>query len=1319
MKINRVLLLFLFVISISIGITWQIIHTEYFANIIAKNVTNFLKKKINSEVKMNNVALMLFPPGIAVNGLEFKNFKKKGFSFNVSIDEAEVIFDLFKSTREKIGIKRLEISEGDIKVTADINSGKSEKSDYNTNTILEIAKDVPVTEAILNNIDLKFNQYQGHIKFSKIINIEKNIFSEIFLYPQIENIPMDALLVSARLIKDKIIVENIKVESNGNVLNANGEVKGDIVNNPIIKAKFKADVKLESHYLYHNLNDFHKLSGDLLIDGTFDYSEKFNVKSSLKVKNISSDYFFADSIKIDTHFDENKVSIKNLYLNEGTGKLKTNNEFIVYDFNTKKIMPEKVDISVEKIKLNTALYILRKSLKPLKGELTGDLNFDLDGLNFVINTKDNFEINNLRIDINNSDIVRVEKAKLEKATFALKDLNFYMKAKAILNDSDLNIEGEAKSDSLYFSVLNSKINLEDFGKIGGLDFKGVGRTDLIVDGPYDDVSMKFNLSLRNAEFEKFYLGRLRRGVNLRFKENKVYFDKLEGRVGSTNYTLNGFVDYDDLEIKLAVNMPSTNYIDTTVIHTPLLKGITWLPDRIGGNYRLNYNTSGHFNKPDFKVFGGLTGKNINILDEAFRNLKFDFSYNPKDITFSNILVRKERSSLKAEIKYDFKSSGLQGKMKSFDSSLSDFVYYNKLPFKFKSKFEFETKFDFIKKNEASLSLKLHNSKVENNYLFNSDFNLNIKDKKLSSSLNFIGNNIILNSEMDLSSGKVRLEGETNIARLELLMEAFLGIQIEEKNAKGRLFSKISSTFNYKDISKLDAEIELSDIYIRKSNILLTNNGRRTFKIKKGKINKWDYTINGDNSFLSFNGSGNLGGKYNINLDLNYDANLIELLSPRIIKAKGYIKNKFHFFGDKESSFNLITESKNLELLINNFPAEIKKADYKLVVDDKKFSIQKCNIQTPQGKMIVSGGAELTFPFPSLSINYSMDKVDITPYKKTNMVITGVGSILGDKLPYVISGDVSIDKFNSKTELSDIEKGGEQTSIANKYLPKVMKQNQKDIFKLNVAVNTASPLLINNSMIDLGLVGETIVRGNIFDPRLSGRFTSVPGIGKLYFKNNEFIISKGDIKFLDSNSYKNPEIDVTADSIINEYKVKLRVYGSVEDYKLDLSSEPSLSDNDILSLIAFGYTDDDSKNLSDIDRQSLSSAGIGSILFSRFKITDTLKKSFGIKLNLGTEIDRTSNNVISGNQSGSNSQVGQVRSATKIELQKRLHKNLKIEYTSTLGGSISQRRSLKLNYKLDDNKSLELIREDRSNVDDTEGLSQESIGLDYKVKWTKP
>ena len=187
-------------------------------------------------------------------------------------------------------------------------------------------------------------------------------------------------------------------------------------------------------------------------------------------------------------------------------------------------------------------------------------------------------------------------------------------------------------------------------------------------------------------------------------------------------------------------------------------------------------------------------------------------------------------------------------------------------------------------------------------------------------------------------------------------------------------------------------------------------------------------------------------------------------------------------------------------------------------------------------------------------------------------------------------------------------------------------------------------------------------------------------------------------------------------IINQYSVNVGVVGPVKNFNVDLTSQPALSQSDILSLIAFGYTEDLSNNLSDTERETMTRAGVGAIIFDSFKINETLKKEFGLQVNLGTQLSQDEGSLLAGrNTEGANN--NRVRSATTFEIKKKINDAMTLSVSSTVGTSTEQRQGINLNYNLNKNVSVEGVYENR-NTDQVETINVDtSVGADVKWKWS--
>ena len=208
---------------------------------------------------------------------------------------------------------------------------------------------------------------------------------------------------------------------------------------------------------------------------------------------------------------------------------------------------------------------------------------------------------------------------------------------------------------------------------------------------------------------------------------------------------------------------------------------------------------------------------------------------------------------------------------------------------------------------------------------------------------------------------------------------------------------------------------------------------------------------------------------------------------------------------------------------------------------------------------------------------------------------------GQSLPRV-TGDVTVDSFaytrpiSLTTDLGSLGARAKRTQV-DSYDPAL------DAITLDVHVRSPSPLVIKNNLAEVQLVidsGSLEVTGTNQRLGLRGSLKALPA-GRFHFQGNEFEVRQGLIRFEDPTRIA-PNVDVTAITEYRRYtdtsagaaagagasggpsgasvgstrggsawRITLHAYGDADNLRLDLTSEPSLSQEDIVLLLAVGMT----------------------------------------------------------------------------------------------------------------------------------------------------
>lgn len=204
---------------------------------------------------------------------------------------------------------------------------------------------------------------------------------------------------------------------------------------------------------------------------------------------------------------------------------------------------------------------------------------------------------------------------------------------------------------------------------------------------------------------------------------------------------------------------------------------------------------------------------------------------------------------------------------------------------------------------------------------------------------------------------------------------------------------------------------------------------------------------------------------------------------------------------------------------------------------------------------------------------------------------------GRSLPK-ITGKVELTRFRytrpvtMNADVATLTRRGRRTEFES-YDP------SKDFVALDLAITTKAPLVLSNNLIEASLgVDDPGLQLTGTNQRfgLRGRLDFLPG-GRFRLRRNEFEIQDGEIRFADATAIV-PQVDVTgvteyqryssntglqsqapgatADgarlgAAAGQWRIYMRAHGDADDLKIELTSQPKLSQDDIFFLLTVGLT----------------------------------------------------------------------------------------------------------------------------------------------------
>ena len=129
----------------------------------------------------------------------------------------------------------------------------------------------------------------------------------------------------------------------------------------------------------------------------------------------------------------------------------------------------------------------------------------------------------------------------------------------------------------------------------------------------------------------------------------------------------------------------------------------------------------------------------------------------------------------------------------------------------------------------------------------------------------------------------------------------------------------------------------------------------------------------------------------------------------------------------------------------------------------------------------------------------------------------------------------------------------------------------DEVELDLDVFSRDGLWVRNNLARVECAAVMRVAGSVRYPEVHGRVRALED-GQVTFQNVAYQITDGALEF-DGGDVLDPELDVRAATEVSGYDIALEVTGRASEPRFELSSQPRLSETDIVTLLLTGRTSD--------------------------------------------------------------------------------------------------------------------------------------------------
>ena len=350
-----------------------------------------------------------------------------------------------------------------------------------------------------------------------------------------------------------------------------------------------------------------------------------------------------------------------------------------------------------------------------------------------------------------------------------------------------------------------------------------------------------------------------------------------------------------------------------------------------------------------------------------------------------------------------------------------------------------------------------------------------------------------------------------------------------------------------------------------------NEGPITVDLKNSQVQIQQLHIIGPGTDISGSGGLNLKDeKAPISLKVlaNADLGVLQDLDHDFYSSGGIDLNATIRGSFAKPLVNGRIELKNANVNYAAAPNGLSNANGVILLNGANANIQSLTAESGGGKISLAGFASIAGGVPNFNLKASASRVRVR-YSGVSVTSDATLSLAGSIRRSLLNGTVTVDRiaYGSSSDAGSLLSGA-ATPPETPTAPSPLLGNMR----LDIRILTAPSLRVLTTYADrLSVEANLTVRGTAATPGMLG-FVKVTD-GQLVFFGNTYTVNTGVINFYNPNAIV-PVLNVSLETIAQNVDVTLGVTGPIDNLQLSYRSDPPLTFEQIVQLLATNSTPSD-------------------------------------------------------------------------------------------------------------------------------------------------
>jgi translocation and assembly module TamB len=518
----------------------------------------------------------------------------------------------------------------------------------------------------------------------------------------------------------------------------------------------------------------------------------------------------------------------------------------------------------------------------------------------------------------------------------------------------------------------------------------------------------------------------------------------------------------------------------------------------------------------------------------------------------------------------------------------------------------------------------------------------------------------------------------------------------------RINAEVDLSSKKRSFSSADGYIKLTDFLLQRGNQSLRLEKPSNLIFHSGLAQMESISLRGEDSFLRMRMDKTAQDRIRLSVDSDLQLRMFHFLVPFMQGLSGNLvvnsqvlfkDDTFELFGEGEITDGFVS-LKGFPQPIENINTPIEFSKSKIILGDITGQLGQSDV-TGIGHIDILGSQNIHVNLRAIADNVELNFPDkIVTEGKATVAFTG------SWLPYNLKIDYKVNRGLVEKEFEADAKQN-LTLRASSFLPPQQSKDMAPSLALDVNIDLTKGIIIKNKILEGEAYGNLQVLGSPEAPILKGRIDVRPG-SKLIFKDTPFEIQNAVVQFQGTRELT-PDIYITANARVSDYDINLLVQGMVnKNLSIKPTSQPPLSENDIFTLLALGFTNQSNQNLSSETQQTQTGLEVLAAISNQSQLNKKIQQKLGLNVQLAPSVDSTKNIAV-----------------PKVVVSKKLSNKVNASYSKPFTGN-DQNQEIKLQYLYNNSVSLHLNYQNKDTtqqdqISNTSTTNKSILGLDLEYR----